>query len=221
MTSSNFRPWPPNRRANQAWSDAKLCVSSRRNGHFHKTVSWPSRRTANRTDLGSFRRPSDRTWPVWLEVKSEETQGPFDKKVSGLRLARQDSECVFSATPVSKNSPQASKNPCLFRGPGRGFQGLQLGPAAAQSAQLDHSCRPHFQDPTPSGAVPDAKLGRSWASSGAFLAPRSPPLRWVFFRSSSTALAAQPDLNRSMPASLIIQTSCISAVTNKPLIEKY
>ena len=49
------------------------------------------------------------------------------KKFSALRPARQDTGCVFSTTAVSKNSPQASKNHCLFRGPGTWLQGLPRG----------------------------------------------------------------------------------------------
>ena len=53
------------------------------------------------------------------------------KHFSGLRLARQDTECAFPTTPVSKSSPQGSKNRSLFRGRGKFPQGL---PRGAQEA---------------------------------------------------------------------------------------
>ena len=158
------------------------------------------------TELGQF---------GW-KSKVRKTQGPFDKKVSGLRLARQDSECAFSATPVSKNSPQASKTNAFLGVPGGGSKASNLAPRRLDLHNL--TTLADLTSRTPSGAVPEAKLGRSWASSGALLAPRS-PLRWVFFRSSSTSLAAQPDLIRSMQTSRIIQTSWISAVTNNTSID--
>ena len=118
--------WPPNRRANQAWSDAKLCASSRRNGHFHKPVSWPSRRSAYRTDLGPFRRPSDRTWPVWLEVKSEENARTIRQK--GLRppagTPRQQ-KCVFDWQGQQQLASGLKKTNTI-RGSRRPSQGLQV-----------------------------------------------------------------------------------------------
>ena len=60
------------------------------------------------------------------------TQGPFDKKVSGLRLAHQDRQCAFSIGRGSKNWPEPSK-PKQNQGSRQGGPRPQLGPAAAPS----------------------------------------------------------------------------------------
>ena len=77
------------------------------------------------TELGQF---------GW-KSKVRKAQGPFDKKVSGLRLARQDSECAFSATPVSKNSPQASKTHAFLGVPGGGSRASQEASETAPRGQ--------------------------------------------------------------------------------------
>ena len=84
----------------RAWF-TNVVVSSRRNAHFHTSARTP--------DLVPLRRPSDRTGRFGCETKVGETQGPFDKHVSGLRLPRQDSTCAFSSGRGSNNWPQASQ----------------------------------------------------------------------------------------------------------------
>ena len=52
--------------------------------------------------------------------KVTKTLGPFDKKVSGPRLARQDRTCAFSIGRGSKNWPEPSKTQAKSRVPAGG-----------------------------------------------------------------------------------------------------
>ena len=67
--------------------------------------------------------------------KVANTQGPFDKKVSGLRLAHQDRECVFSIGRDSKNWPEPSKTQAKSRVPA----GASKAPAWLSCASSLHS----------------------------------------------------------------------------------
>ena len=57
------------------------------------------------------------------------------KKFSALRPARQDTGCAFSTTPVSKNSPQASKTLALLGVPGGGSRASQEASETAPRGQ--------------------------------------------------------------------------------------
>ena len=66
--------------------------------------------------------------PPSCSAKARKTLGPFAKKVSGLRLARQDDKCAKITTPVSKSSPQASKTQRFLMVFRRGPRGPQEAP---------------------------------------------------------------------------------------------
>ena len=150
---------------------------------------------------------------LWQRVKNAENVKSIRQKSSQASGRRaKTANMQFALVFTSQNCPRARKPMCFYHFLGGVSKASNLAPRRLDLHNL--TTLADLTSRTPSGAVPEAKLGRSWASSGALLAPRS-PLRWVFFRSSSTSLAAQPDLNRSMPTPLISQTSRISAVTNR------
>ena len=84
------------------------------------------------TELGQF---------GW-KSKVRKTQGPFDKKVSGLRLARQDATSSFARSRGSNTWPGASTTQGQLGGPAGRPQGLRPGPDAALSSKLGTAGRP-------------------------------------------------------------------------------
>ena len=98
----------------------------------HTTVSWPSRRSADKTDLGPLRRPPGRTWPVWLQVKRADNALTIRQtersQASGWHAKTATPRCLLYVQ--LKLAAGLNHHRCV-RGSIRAFQGLQLGPAAA------------------------------------------------------------------------------------------
>ena len=57
------------------------------------------------------------------------------KKFSGFRLARQDTQCLFSTTPVNKSSPQALKTHAFLGVPGNSSRAAQEASETAPRGQ--------------------------------------------------------------------------------------
>ena len=134
------------------------------------------------TELGRF----------GCKSKVRKTHGPFDKKVSGLRLARQDSECAFSATPVSKNSPQASKTNAFLGVPGGGSKASNLAPR-----RLDLHNLTTLADLTSGTPLRGRSGGQTWPFLGLIRGPSGPkiasPLGLLQVKFDFTGCAARPE----------------------------
>ena len=64
------------------------------------------------------------------------------KKFSGFRLARQDTQCLFSTTPVNKSSPQALKTHAFLGVPGNSSRAAQEASETAPRGQVPQALRP-------------------------------------------------------------------------------
>ena len=104
------------------------------------------------------------------------------KKFSALRPVRQDTECAFSTTPVSKNSPEASKTHAFLGVPGGGSRGptwpfcgsgAALAPASPPRGPQEAPERPPRgpQEGPPSGPREASKRHRHASSSSSSSSP--------------------------------------------------
>ena len=147
--------------------------------HAGVEVSFPSRRHAHfcfRVLNLPWRASSCLIWPLPYDFKNAESARTIHQKNLGPPAGAPGHDmCVFNNA-CQQKYPSGLKNPCLFKGSRDG--GSKASNFAPRRLDLHNLITlAELTSRTPSGAVPAAKLGRSWASSGALLAPRS-PLRW-------------------------------------------
>ena len=152
MASSNVRPGPRHGRANLVCGPAE-CVFRR-----GETAMFTNRAVDIAVD--QLTRPIlDRSeglqtalGQLWQRVKHAENTRTI-RQIKVIRppaAAPRRPTCSLHWFSPVRIAHRARKPLCCFTTSWvGGVQGLQLGPAAARSAQLDHSCRPHFQDPPP------------------------------------------------------------------------
>ena len=127
-----------------------------------------SQQSADQTNLAAFRRPSGRTWPLGLQVKSAENARTIRQK--GLRppagTPRQQISVFYCILQLKLAS--GLNNPSKIKGSSRPFQGLQHGPAAALSCTLDL-----ILQTSPAGPLQGRFGGPTWPILG---------LNWPFCR---------------------------------------